>query len=237
MGFLGRFRRSNLSADDFMDRELLVPTPDTGRELGVGVLEHDEEMALVVVRDDEGRIVLPAFTSEDALNRWSPEGSYYIGLKAKVLVELLAKSEWDRMVVDGADATAFAITRSDARRLAGVTRRWIPEGSSMRIGHAAKPPPGELVEALVRACERERLVLEAYLYQFQVVDMDERPYLTVGLRLRPSADVTDTERVSRSIANQIVPARWGYEFIDIHFLDGDLLDMVQANGPPFFSRR
>lgn len=235
MGFLDRFRQSSAATKRVMEQFLLVPRPDAGQESGFRVTEDGEELSFLVLADDQGLLVLPAFTSEQALARWKPEGSHYVALRGKVLVELLAGSEWDRMVVDGADVTAFAITRSDARRLAGVTHRWVPAESSVRIGHPAKPPPNELVEALLRACEHERLVLEAYLYQFQVVGVDESPYLTIGLRLRPSADTTDTDRVSRSITKQIEPARGGYEFVDLHILDEDLLDMVQANGPPIYT--
>jgi len=234
MGLLDRFRRSNASTDGVMERELLVPTPDTGHELGVRLLEEAEEVPFVVLQDDEGRLVLPAFTSEEALNRWKPGGSHYIGLQGKILIELLAKSEWDRMVVDGADARARAITRADARRIVRITSLSLPAGS-VRIGHPANPPPDELVRALVRACERENAVSEAYLYQFQHVELDERPHLAIGLQLGRSADEPDAHEIARSITEHVDPERWGHEFIDIHFLEGDLLEVVRANGPPVFS--
>lgn len=232
MGFLDRFRSSGPSRDDVLERPLLAPTPYL--QHAPGDVTREEELSFIVVHDDEGLPVVPAFTSEEALARWKPEGSPYVTLDGKVLVEILAESDWNRMVIDGADTGALGITRADARRMVRITSLSLPAGS-IRIGHPAKPPPDGLVQALLRACERESAVSEAYLYHFQHVELDERPHLAIGLELGPSVDEPDVHRIARSITELVELERWGYEFIDIHFLEGDLLEMVRANGPPVFS--
>jgi SseB protein N-terminal domain len=120
VGFLRRSSRSNVRVEELLEQQLLVPTPDTGEPpRGSRRLEEDRDFDLVLVADDEGRPVLPAFTSEEALARWIPEGSRYVALPGRLLLELMVEHGWDRLVVDGADAHGVAITRAAAARSLG----------------------------------------------------------------------------------------------------------------------
>jgi SseB protein N-terminal domain/SseB protein C-terminal domain len=226
VGFLDRLRRP--SSDAILERELLVPTADTGRPPGAGVLEADTEVPFVVVADDDGSLVLPAFTSEEALTRWMPQGSPYIALQGRALVEILARSEFDRIVVDGADGHALALTRSAAQELIGVIP--VPAGATFRLGQPAVPPPAGLVEAVRRACERELAIREAYLYQFQIPERDEPPSLAVGLVLDESVREPEAERIARSLFDDVDPSDWGHDYVDLHPLSGELLDAARASG-------
>lgn len=228
MGFLDRFRGAKPAPDEVLRQELLVPVPDAGQR-GPEMLEEDREISFLVVEDEFG-LVLPAFTSEKALARWKPQGSAYVALQGKVLVEMLAESEWHRMVIDGADPAAFAITRSAALRLLGSTSNSVPAGSTFRIGQPAQRPPDGLVDVLRSACEREPTVEEAYLYQFQIVERDESPYMTVGLRLHPLVEEPEAGRIAQSIGGKVEPHEWGYEFLEIQLLDDQLLDAARSNG-------
>lgn len=229
MSLRRRLWRKGGNPDDLLRCELLVPIPDTGRvEIGSRMLDEREELSFVVVEDDEGRTVLPAFTSELELTRWKPEGSPYIALVGRVLVEILAASDWDRIVVDGAGASPVAMTRSAARELVGVEVRSIAPGSSYLIGQPAEPPPDGLVEKLQSVCRREE-ISEAYLYQFQIVGED-MPHLALGVLLERVADDSEVYAVIQALNAQIEPTRWGYEFLDLHPLTGELLDAARSNG-------
>jgi hypothetical protein len=151
------------------------------------------------------------------------------------LFEMLARSDWDRMVIDGADRDAIAITRSAARRLIGVVAYSVPEGS-FRIGQPAREPPDGFVDGLRGACECEPAIAEAYLYQFQIVEREEPPQLTVGLRLQPSAAEGEYKRLAESINGGVNPQRWGYESLDYHLLEGELLDTVRSSEPVILKR-
>jgi SseB protein N-terminal domain/SseB protein C-terminal domain len=234
VGFLDRFRESGRSPDEILDGELLVPTADTGREPGVETLDEDAEIPFIIVTDEYGLDVLPAFTSEQELDRWRPQGSPYVGLNGKDLVEILARSDLDRMIVDGAGRHPLALTRSAAQELVGVLP--VPAGSAFRIGQPAEPPPTGLVQALRSACERQPEVREGYLFQLQIVERGEAPSLTVGLLLNESIDEADHERIGRALFDTLDPSDWGYEFLDVHFLSGELLDAARANGVELLRR-
>jgi hypothetical protein len=237
MRFLDRFRASRIGSDRLLERQFLVPTPEAeegprSRE----VLQEAREFSFVLVQDEDGLPVLPAFTSEDALLRWIPTGSAYVGLEGKNLLDLLARSDWDRIVVDGADPGAFAITRSAAQELLGAMPYLVPAGPPLRIGEPAEAPPDGFVRELRCACERERAVAEAFVYQFEAVDRDEPPHLAVGLRLDAGVDEAEVGRIARSIGDAIDPQSWGYEFVDFHVLDGDMFDTVRSATVPVFNR-
>jgi len=227
--FLDRFRGSRL-VDDILEKELLVPTLDTGRVPGVEVLDEDRVIPFVLVPDEDGRSVLTAFTSEEALTRWSPQRTPYVALQGKVLVEMLAGSDWDRMVVDGADGHGFAITRSAALRLVGVAAHSLSPGAAFRIGQPANAPPDQLVRDLRNACESQPAISEAFLYQFQIVERDESPHLAVGLLLQPATGEDEFRRIAKAISDEVESQRWGYEFIDFHPLEGQLLANARSCG-------
>ena len=233
MGLRRRPLRKGAEPDKILRRELLVPIPDTGRiEIGRRrTLGVDEELAFVVVEDDEGRTVLPAFTSERELARWRPEGSPYIALEGQVVIEMLAVSEWDRVVIDGAGASPIGMTRSAARELVGATSRSVSPGSTSLIGQPAEAPPEALVEALRAICSRPEIA-EAWLYQFQIVEQDDSPHMALGVLLKPTIDESEVDALLQSFGAEIRPALWGYEFLDLHPLSGELLDSARSNGIP-----
>jgi hypothetical protein len=195
------------------------------------MLEEAEEVAFVIVEDPEGRMVLPAFTSERELARWKPQGGPYIALEGRVLIEFLAASEWDRIVIDGAGAEPIGMTREAARELLGMTTHSLSPGSDYRIGLPAKAPPDGLIEELRATCARPEIT-EAWLYQFQFVDGGDPPYLALGVLPEPATDEAGVEALLRSLGPQLRPVMWGYEFIELHPLADDLLEAARANGIP-----
>ena len=236
MGFLDRFRKADTSPDDLLSRVLLVPTPETGEPLESGVIEEDRTVSFVVLHDDDGRTVLPAFTSESALCRWRPEGSPYMGLEGQALVEMMAESDWDRIVVDIADPEPVTIPRSAAAEREGTIEQSIPAGSTLVFGQPAQAPPDGLIGNVWRACEAEAAVEEAFLYQFGVVERDEPPHLTIGIRLNAPVDQAEKGRIAQSIGGAADPPSWGYEFLDLQFLEGKRLDTVRSQTAAIFRR-
>jgi hypothetical protein len=205
--------------------------------LGVRITDGDENLSLVVVHDKDGLAVLPAFTSEDALRRWRPAGSPYVGLVGHVVVGLLAESDWDRMVVDGADAsTELVISRAAARRMSGVEEVAVQAGSTVVVAEPAVGLPEGMRDALCRACQIQSLISEAYFVQMAVGDGEQMPHLTIGLSLARASDETEAYAIVRAIASEVEPDRWGLEFVDLIVLDGGLLDTVRALGPPVYYR-
>jgi hypothetical protein len=219
-----------------LETELLVATPDTGLPSGHRVLTGDEDLEFILVTDDEGLTVLPAFTSEEALLRWKPQGSPFLGLPGRVLIEALATNDWHRIVIDGNSPEAFAITRSQAQELLGVTPIGLDAGTAVRVGQPVTPPPKGLRQALRRAFERHPRIASAYLFQIQIVEAGEAPHLAVGLELdRPLGEIEFTRTVN-AINDDVDPAVWGYDFLDYVVLSDDLRKLGASDDPPIYER-
>jgi len=103
---------------DLLARELLVLVRSTEETEG-GVLAQDTDVELHTVTDDEGRPVLPAFTTKEALNQWARSGAPFLGLPARVVFDLLVSdaTPWDRIVVDTNSSGSFVVTAAEARAL------------------------------------------------------------------------------------------------------------------------
>src|SRR3989442_6249013 len=92
----GRMRRLRKQHGSVLDTDLLVPTEKPGlAESNELVLQEETELPIGLVLDDEGRMVLPAFTTERALVTWLPAGSRYLALQGSVLLRLLVDNDWD----------------------------------------------------------------------------------------------------------------------------------------------
>jgi type III secretion system (T3SS) SseB-like protein len=235
LGFLNRFHGPERSPSDLLVRELLVPTPDLGHPAGAFVSAADGSLQLPTLPDDDGLLVLPAFTNEAALGRWIPDGTPFVALEGRALLEILVDGPWDRMVVDGADSSAFAITPHQAGALLGVAPTAIAAGTPVRLGQPAAPFADGLREAIEGACAREPRVAEAYLYQLQV-DVDE-PRPAVGVLFHADVPQHEAADAMRTIADAAQPRTWGYEYVSVHPLEGEWLDEVRGTGPPIYSAR
>ncbi len=221
-------------ASDLFDTQLLLATADTGLEAGERVRDEELSVGVRSIRDESGRPVLPAFTSEKALLRWLPEGSRYVVLRGRDVLELFHDGDWDVLALDAGDPHVRLLSRVDAGRLLGVARKTVPEGTSVLIGQPAKAPPNGFLEEIRQACA-EAAVIAAYLFQTEVPADDAGPHLAVGI---DTADPGDEQaaRAAESIAERLRPPDWGYDFVDVLPIEGDLLEAVRASAPPVYVR-
>ena len=119
LAVLARFRAGECGPGAVVDvvrtTRLLVPLVARLGEAGVGehghVVDKSAELAIVTVAGPDGRSVLPAFSSVDAMRRWNPKARPVPA--DAVRVALAAASEnTDLIVVDPTSAdTEFAIRR------------------------------------------------------------------------------------------------------------------------------
>lgn len=100
--------------DALRGARLLIPLIAALGELGVGehghLVDKSQELSIVTVAGPDGRTVLPAFTSVDAMRRWNPDARPVPA--DAVRVALAAASERTELVVlDPASDTEFVVRR------------------------------------------------------------------------------------------------------------------------------
>jgi SseB protein N-terminal domain len=115
---LKRFRTRELGEAEVVDEvrvsRLLIPLVAHAGDLGTApngqLVDKTQELSIITVAGPDGRSVLPAFTSVDAMARWNPAAR---PIPADgIRVALAAASEGtDLVVVDATSDTEFAIRR------------------------------------------------------------------------------------------------------------------------------
>lgn len=161
---------------------------------GEQVLSQDTPVNLATFRSEEGEPVLIAFTDEDAVLAWKPEGLAYVALHGADLFPLLTQQPITEMILNPGGPVRARLTRAEITALAqsrledapGVSRRKLPTGARMLISAPDQPlPPGW--QAKVRAVLKAHPdIIAAYLFRLQVDK--SAPKLTLGLQLRPGIE-------------------------------------------------
>lgn len=216
---------------------LILPEGSVATVAG-GVTQEDVDLPVVGVHDDEGRAVLPAFTSESAMARWTGDGARYVALPERAVLGILLDGAFDLLVIDGVDAAGGRIvTPAEAESLLGGSATLhIPPGTQIAYGLPAEPPPPGFLDGVRRGCESEIRVLEAFVYQIGFPGLDEPPHLAIGLRLAPGTDPADMSGVVDTIGRHAAPSEWGYPFVDFSVLDDEMRASLVSFTEPVFRR-
>jgi hypothetical protein len=196
---LRRFRSNEVGESEVLealrDSRLLIPLVAELGESGTNahgqLVDKSQELSIVTVRGPDGRDVLPAFTSVEAMQAWNPK-SRPVPTPA-VRVALAAAGEGtDLIVLDPTSPTEFAVRRPAVWALARG-EAWTPSA----------------VDPEVRAEFERSVAAEADVVAVTVVPGDPEarlagPELLVFLGVRPGLDAAGIgELVSR------VQSRWG----------------------------
>lgn len=102
---------------------LLAEAGDTGLTPEGRIVEKSQELSIVTVAGPDGRTVMPAFSSTEAMRRWNPEARP-IPVPAPQLAVAAAQEETDLIIVDpGSADQEFGVRRPSLRAMALGERR------------------------------------------------------------------------------------------------------------------
>ncbi|HWH27029.1 MAG TPA: SseB family protein [Pseudolysinimonas sp.] len=127
-----RFRAQEVGVADVVDalrgERLLLPLMATAGDTGVGphgqLVDKTQELALVTVAGPDGRAVLPAFLSVDALNHWDAKARPIPITVARIALALAAEGT-PLLVLDPGSPTEFVVRHPAFESLVTGTR-WVP---------------------------------------------------------------------------------------------------------------
>ncbi len=129
---LARFRAHEIGAPEVIrelhDSRLLIPLVAVRGNEGIGahgqLVDKTQELSIVTVAGPDGRNVLPAFTSVDALQRWDPDARP-IPIEASRVAMAAASEGTPLIVIDAASSTEFAV-RAPAFEAVATGVAWLP---------------------------------------------------------------------------------------------------------------
>ncbi len=178
-----RFRAGELGESDVLDAvrdsRLLIPLVaelgESGTNAHGALVDKSQELSIVTVAAPDGRRVLPAFTSVDAMRTWNPlarpvpAAAPRVGLAA-------ASEDTDLVVLDPTSATEFVLRRPAVWALAQALP-WTPSYLDT-----------EVLQAFMDAAAPEPSVQAVYLAPGDPTARLAGPELVVQLQLAPGLD-------------------------------------------------
>jgi hypothetical protein len=106
---------------DWLGTDLRFATLDTGLGEGEGVLPGGLTLSVRGTLDTNGRPLCTAFTSEQQLLAWFPEGSHWVEVDGRTALEMFLRGDDERIVVDPASDFPPVLTREEVEELLGHT--------------------------------------------------------------------------------------------------------------------
>jgi hypothetical protein len=194
---LRRFRAHDLGEADVVDAlrdsRLLIPlVAELGSE---GRTEHghdkSQELSIVTVAGPDGRTVLPAFTSVDAMSRWNGLARPVPATAGRVALAA-ASEDTDLVVLDPTSDTEFVIRRPALWALA-QSQPWTPSYADPAV-----------LSAFMDAAEPELAVAAVRLAPGDPGSRLAGPELVVQLSLAPGLDQAALDGVLARLQE-----RWG----------------------------
>lgn len=164
--------------------EVLIPAPGPApTEDRLMSASPGSEIDLPVMQD-EGRRIVPAFSSMEQLLRFVPEGSGYIRIAARDLAKLWREDLWLGLNPRG---PGVLLGPADVRRLGGEAVP-PPRGEGEHLLGEPTEEPVALLDAVRAYAERSGTIATAYRAVMVAKEEGARPRVVIGLDLVPGAD-------------------------------------------------
>ena len=178
---LRRFRAGELGEAEVVDalRESRLHIPLVAVLGAGGVTEHghdkSQELSIVTVAGPDGRTVLPAFSSVDAMKRWNPDARPVPATAGRVALAA-ASEDTDLVVLDPVSDTEFVLRRPALWALA-QSQPWTPSYADTAV-----------LSAFMDAAEPEPAIVAVQLAPGDPGSRLAGPELIVQLSLAPGLD-------------------------------------------------
>lgn len=224
-----------LTGEEFSNT--LIPQHQT---VGAG-----EALKLVTIENVTGDSFFVAFTDEDAVLAWIPDGSPYLALQATALFTLAANNDIAGVIINPAGPVIGRVLQHEFLPLAqgrlpfedeGATSpaTTMPDNAPLLISHPATSPPALWLDALHNVARQQETLTTVYLFQLQHGDMTAP--VVVGVCLVAMDDAQQQREMDVFIAacEQALPAAPHRTFIVLS--DPAFLQTVQDTVAPLYTR-
>lgn len=202
-----RFRSRELGETEVVDAlrtsRLLIPLVAQLGQEGLDEHGHDktQELSIVTVAGPDGRTVLPAFTSVEAMSAWNAQARPIPVLAPRVALAA-ASEQTDLVVVDATSATEFVIRRPALWAMA-QNEPWIPSYLDEAV-----------LDAFAESARGEGVVRSVALVPGDTDSRLAGPELVVVLTLAPGLDRVDLDALLARLQEQ-----WARDELIAHRVD------------------
>ncbi|QQD77172.1 SseB family protein [Curtobacterium sp. YC1] len=159
---------------------LIAEAGDLGETDAGKLVDKTQELSIVTVAGPDGRSVMPAFTSVDAMHAWDADARP-VPVESRRVAMAAASEDTQLVVLDPKSPTEFVLRRPAVWAL-GQDLPWTP---------CFEDP--EVAQAFAASVEGEPSVARVELAAGDPVGRFAGPELTVGLALLPGLDQADVQ--------------------------------------------
>lgn len=215
-------------------------TADANRRIAFHTVEHPP-----------GRVLLPVFTSVEALTDWKDAGTKWVGLRAQDLFRAIAAGNIEEVRVNPfrpgqkISRPGGVITRNEFLALAqgllphaqiasNLKEMKFAAGQQMLIGMPAKEPPAELLAKLTGHLQTIDELCGAYLF---LMANQSTNSTVIGLHFASTPGEPRMREIMSAVANIVhagIPEGATLDFMPLQ--EGSLLEAVRKSGRALFRK-
>ncbi|HKN75831.1 MAG TPA: enhanced serine sensitivity protein SseB C-terminal domain-containing protein [Candidatus Acidoferrum sp.] len=218
---------------------------------GKTIADGNTRVALQTVEHPPGNVVLPVFTSVEALGDWAGPGGQWIATAAQVVFQSIAAGNIAEVRVNplrpgqAIRRPGGVITRREFLALAqgllpeaqisdNTTQMKLAAGQRVLIGTPANMPPAAFLKKVTDYFQPMPEVRGAYLFQIARGKMTSR---VIGLHFASRPDEQRMQEIMRGVGDAIrgeLPTHEAMDFLALE--NGPLLDGVRTDGVTLFRK-
>jgi hypothetical protein len=224
-----------------------------GTEIGKGkrVADSETQVAFHTIEHPPGNLVLPVFTSIEALSSWAGSEVPWIALPARALFQSIAPGNIVEVRVNPFRPgqtnrkPGGTITRNEFLALAqgllpgpkissNTVETRFAAGQKVLIGKPAKEPPPELLSRLAEHFQRLAELQGAYVFQMAI---EIASNTVIGLHFAVKPEPHRMEQVMRGIGDVVrgqIPPEMSLDFMPLK--DGSFWDDVRKSGKVLYQK-
>jgi len=224
---------------------LIVPVHGRVGKSGWRKLEKDTNVELVIGEDEDGKTTLPAFTSEDALNRWGETVDGFVGLAGRELFRFAVDLKVHSVAINPAGPIGGQLLPGELRTLAEgqvpeISGAFVETITVSKLGPLnfkapqGSPPP-EFLKKVRDRCGAYPEIRRAYLFSAEMGD--GRDHLVVGIEFARFMKQAEAKAVFKELGSEIGPMIGTNEMVDFMDLKAmGVLSEIASLVPAVFAR-
>lgn len=158
-------------------------------------LEKDATINLTCVFNQDGLMVLGAFTTPEKLYEWAKKATQYTAMKSKDVIDFCQTNRIDRIVIDSDLPTMFVLERNREN----IKTETIKKSTQVTVGTPINPISGELLKKFQYNFSKVSVIKEVYHY---VMVRNDESILMLGFVLDTYTDNSKTASIN-SVQNSM----------------------------------
>ena len=221
---------------------LILPAPQTTEDYpGSEAEESSDDIPLLTFVNDADEAILVAFTDEEAVLAWDPDGQALVALRGLDLVLIAAQNGIEEITINPGSPASYRMHRDEFSAAASGElpspmddAHQSPDGSTIYIAAPEVRPPDNWLRTVRGILKSYPSIAAAYFFLIRLAPEGARHVIGLALRegVAPGAQSILVDAILKEFES-ILPDGWTLDFVILD--DPDFLATVQDTVSPIFT--